>query len=227
MRRRRGLLLLAACGLAVGLLACSPSRNNHDPARHDQPQAPRANADGPAPKDVAMSDQTPDRDPALPAAFRRFVVRTYEAELGGYRFIEVRADGVVRHLAADLVPREEGGEQVMTPMWRLAEAPVPASKLAAFAALLDSSGYRDLEPRYVDPSVHDGLVEDVFLEEESGVTHVHVENRQPRAIEVLMELIRRELVPETQAALTQAPWLTHDQAQPLWEAVVPPSHRGR
>ncbi len=153
---------------------------------------------------------------AQAASFDRFVLRTFEWELGGYTFFELKESGAARQLGAGFSRAEDG---TLVPQWWLLELEVDSAVVNAFAALLDTSRFRDLEAKY-EGDVIDGTTQDLLLQESGGTKRVHCSNRFPEAVETLRAFIRDEILANQKAAAARAPRLTHDEAEPLWEAVL-------
>lgn len=149
--------------------------------------------------------------------FRRFVTRSWEGELAGCTFVEVRGDGSARVLDGGL---ERGGAGALVPVFRLSEIRVDDATVAALAALIETSGFRDL------PALHaaegdDGLSQDFVLEDDSGVTRIHCENELPAPLLALDTFVRDRILLPHKDQRAAAPPLTRDQAEPLCESVLP------
>lgn len=154
---------------------------------------------------------------APPASFRRFVVRSWEGELAGCTFVEVRGDGSARVLDGGL---ERGGAGALVPVFRLSEVKVDDAAIAALAALIETSGFRDLPARHAAEG-DDGLSQDFLLEDDSGVKRIHCENELPAPLPALEAFVRDRILLPHKDQRAAAPPLTRDQAEPLCESVLP------
>ena len=171
-----------------------------------------------------MANNSSNRKPATP--FQRFVTRTYEWELAGYSFFELRADGTARSLVAGLEKSMVTGVEVMVPVWHLLEFNVDKADIDKFAALIDNSGFRDLDASY-EANIDDGTLEELLLEDMDSVKRVQCSNRFPDAVITLKTFIQETILAKQPASIADKAGLSHDQAETIWESVLETKNQPR